>query len=375
MKAKSFFLICILPFIIYGILYLFKIKVGLLLLMPIIIPMAFVTIVAPVFIFLYLATFLYSTVFRQKLVRVKDFSLKVNEFSKEPTVGIGIIALPLVFITIFGFVHLSGMYQRLLYYHCKEVLAEVPFNFPENIMKTNGEALYEAIFNYGNSERRCFYFDLQWSIRHSKSQEEKEKYQALEKRFLQSKGGGLYTQQILAYNLHEALLADSRDSILYYFKELHPGNIYNTNIYFTRISRTRKLVTATEEQEYDMASGNVNPGTGARRYGLSSRPLTQAIVNSTCFSMEEKTKMITYVVECFMDLAKYNKCPESHIRDFRTKIFVESNKSYHISHIKSTWSGSSYIEDLKNQLMDQMRESNDGWIAIYTPENWEQFSF
>ncbi len=373
MKAKSFFLICVLPFTIYGILYLFKIKVGLLLLIPIILPMVCATILAPILIVLYLATFLYNTVFRRKSskIRVKDL------LSKEPelTVGTGIIALPLVIIAMFGFVHLGGMYQRLLYYRCKEVLAEVPFNFPENIMNTNGEALNEAIFNYGNSEQRCFYFDLQWSICHSKGQEEKEKYQALEKRFLQSEGGGLHPQQILAYNLHEALLADSRDSILYYFKELHPGNIYNTNIYFTRISRTRKLVTATEEQEYDMASGNVQPGTGARRYGLSPRPLSQAIVNSTCFSMEEKTKMITYIVKCYMELAEYNKCPENYIRDFYSKIFVESNKTYHISYIHGVWTGSSSIEDKISELKEQMRESNDDWIAIYTPENWTQFSF
>ena len=372
MKAKSFFLICVLPFTIYGILYLFKIKVGLLLLILIISPMVLCTIFVPILIILYLATFLYNTIFRRKVdkIRVKDLLLKVNELRALVIIGTIVVFMPLVI----SFMELSGMYQRLLYYRCKEVLAEVPFNFPENIMNTSGEAFSEAIHIYGNSEQRCFYFDLQWSIRHSKSQEEKEKYQALEKRFLQS-GSCFLPQQILAYNLHEALLADSRDSILYYFKELHPGNIYNTNIYFTRISRTRKLVTATEEQEYDMASGNVQPGTGARRYGLSPRPLSQAVVNATCFSMEEKTKMITYIVKCYMELAEYNKCPENYIRDFYSKIFVESNKTYHISYIHGVWTGSSSIEDKISELKEQMRESNDDWIAIYTPENWTQFSF
>ncbi len=303
---------------------------------------------------------------------MKDFILKVTE-STERIVGGGIIALIATFILIGSFVELGMMYQRLHYYRCKEVLAEAPFKFPENIMNTNGEAFSDAVRNYGNSEQRCFYFDLQWSIRHSKSQEEKEKYQALEERFLQS-GSSLHPQQILAYNLHEALLADSRDSIMYYFKELHPGNIYNIRIYFTRISKTRKLVTATEEQEYDMASGNVNPGTGARRYGLSPRPLTQAIVNSTCFSMDEKTKMIAYIARCFMELARYNKCPKSYIQDFNSKIFVKSNYSYHISHIDSTWSGSSYIEDMIYELIEQMQESNESWVAVYTPENWTNFS-
>ena len=334
--------------------------------------MVLCTIFVPILIILYLATFLYNTIFRRKVykIRVKDLLLKVNELRALVIIGTIVVFMPLVI----SFMELSGMYQRLLYYRCKEVLAEVPFNFPENIMNTSGEAFSEAIHIYGNSEQRCFYFDLQWSIRHSKSQEEKEKYQALEKRFLQS-GSCFLPQQILAYNLHEALLADSRDSILYYFKELHPGNIYNTNIYFTRISRTRKLVTATEEQEYDMASGNVQPGTGARRYGLSPRPLSQAVVNATCFSMEEKTKMITYIVKCYMELAEYNKCPENYIRDFYSKIFVESNKTYHISYIHGVWTGSSSIEDKISELKEQMRESNDDWIAIYTPENWTQFSF
>ena len=337
--------------------------------------MAFGTFFAPIFICSYIVTFLYNTLFRRKLPKksMKDFILKVTESTERIVVGT-IIALIATFILMGSSFELSCMYQRLLYYRCKEVLAEVPFNFPENIMNTDGEAFNDAVFNYDNSEQRCFYFDLQWSIRHSRSQEEKEKYQALEKRFKQS-GSSLCSQEILAYNLHEALLADSRDSIMYYFKELHPGNIYNIRIDFRRISKTRKLVTATEGQEYDMAGGNLNPGTGARRYGLSPRPLTQAIVNSTCFSEDEKTKMITYIVKCVMELARYNKCPENYIRDFKTDIFVKSNYSYHISNIHRVWSGSSYIEDKINELMRQMRESNDSYNCNYTPENWTKFSF
>lgn len=374
MKSKSFFLICVLPFTIYGILYLFKIKVGLLLLIPIIFPMVLCTVFVPILIILYLATFLYNTIFRRKSPKksVKDFLLKVVELPIKSVDGI-ILSLIATFMLIGSFVELGMMYQRLHYYRCKGVLAEVPFNFPENITSTNGEAFIEAIFNYEDPEQRCFYFDLQWSIRHSKSKEEKERFQALETRFLQLESAW-HPQQILAYNLHEALLADSRDSILHYFKELHPGNIYNTRAHFTRISKTRKLITATEGQEYDMACG-INPGAGARRYFFSPRPLTQAIVNSTCFSKDEKTKMVAYIVRCFMGLAKYNNCPENYIRDFNSKIFVESNSEYHISHIKSTWAGSSYIEDKINELMRQMRESNESWIGIYTPENWTPFSF
>lgn len=378
MRSKPLLLICLLSFGIYGILYLFKIKVGLLLLMPIIIPMICATILAPILIVLYLVTLLYNlfnAVFRRKLAKKseKDFYRKVIESTQKSVVGTLVTSLIVLFVLIGSFVELGWMYQRLYYYRCKGVLAEVPFNFPENITSTNGEAFIEAIFNYEDPEQRCFYFDLQWSIRHSKSKEEKERFQALETRFLQLESAW-HPQQILAYNLHEALLADSRDSILHYFKELHPGNIYNTRAHFTRISKTRKLITATEGQEYNMACG-INPGAGARRYFFSPRPLTQAIVNSTCFSKDEKTKMVAYIVRCFMGLAKYNNCPENYIRDFNSKIFVESNSEYHISHIKSTWAGSSYIEDKINELMRQMRESNESWIGIYTPENWTQFSF
>ncbi|MBO5679012.1 MAG: hypothetical protein J6S11_03525 [Bacteroidaceae bacterium] len=367
MLTILFSLICILTFFIYGILYFFKIEVNNDLFFILIILMIFDTF----FILLCLVTFLYNTVFRRKLpkIRVEDILSNLSNVYK-PTVG----TLIVTFILIFGGVELGGMFQRLHYYRCKDVLTEVPFKFTKDIWTTNGEAFSEAIRDYEKSEQRCFYFDLQWSIRHSKSQKEKKTHQILNKRFLQSKSS-LHPQQILAYNLHEALLADSRDSILYYFKELHPGNIYNTDIYFERISKTRKLVTATKEQERDMASGNLKPGTGARRHGLSPRPLSQAIVNSTCFSMKEKTKMVTYIVKCFMELAKYNRCPEIYIQDFKTEIFVKSEYAYHISRIESEWAGSSYIEDLKNQLMEQMRESNEYWVGIYTPENWTQFSF
>lgn len=277
-----------------------------------------------------------------------------------------ILALPIYFY------NLNSDMKEDYYFHTKKQLAESPINFPENIMNTDGQAFIDAARNYGNSEQRCFYFDLQWSIRHSKDQMEKEKYQLLEKRFLQS-NSRLHTQQILAYKLHEALLADtSRDSILHYFKELHPGNIYNTDIYFERISRTINLVTATPKQERNIASGS---SSGKRRHGLDPRPLSQAIVNSTCFSMDEKIIMIEYIINCFMELATYNRCPETVIQEFKTKVFDEAESNYHISEIEeSSRSGSSYIEEKINELMKQMRESNPNWVAIYTPKNWKEFS-
>lgn len=271
------------------------------------------------------------------------------------------------------FVKLTSDMQEDYYFHTKKQLAESPFNFPENIMNTDGQAFIDATRNYGNSEQRCFYFDLQWSIRHSKNQIEKEKYQLLEKRFLQS-NSRLHTQQILAYKLHEALLADtSRDSILHYFKELHPGNIYNTDIYFERISRTINLVTATPEQERNMATGS---RVGKRRHGFDPRPLSQAIVNSTCFNMDEKTEMIEYIIKCYMELARHNNCPGTYIQDYRTRIFDDSEGDYHISNVKnSDYSGSSYIEEKINELMKQTQKSNPNWTANYSPKNWEEFSF
>lgn len=281
----------------------------------------------------------------------------------------------IIFVFIAALVHIVNISENMeedYYFHTKKQLAESPFNFPENIMNTDGQAFIDATRNYGNSEQRCFYFDLQWSIRHSKDQIEKEKYQLLEKRFLQS-NSRLHTQQILAYKLHEALLADtSRDSILHYFKELHPGNIYNTDIYFERISQTINLVTATPKQERRMASSTKT----IRRHGFNPRPLSQAIVNSTCFNMDEKTEMIAYIVKCYMELARHNNCPENYIQDCKTKIFDDSYSDYHISNVKnSDYSGSSYIEEKINELMKQARKSNPNWTANYSSENWEEFSF
>ena len=274
--------------------------------------------------------------------------------------------------TLSYFVKLTSDMQVDYYFHTKRQLTETPFHFPDNIMNSSGEVFIDAAHNYGNTKQRCFYFDLQWSIRHSKNQGEREKYQSLEKRFLQSENRS-HDHQILAYKLHEALLADaSRDSILHYFKELHPGNIYNTDIYFERISRTINLVTATPEQEREIASGSRN---GGRRYGFGPRPLSQAIVNSSCFNMDEKIIMIEYLINCYMELAIHNKCPENYIQEFKTEIFDKTKGDYHISNVKdSAWCGTSYIEDKINQLMQQMKKSNPNWYTIYTPENWEEFS-
>lgn len=316
------------------------------------------------FLFLYIPYFICFALF------ITYMYLYFISFAKH---GLG--GCTIIFVFIAGLVHIVNIgsnMQEDYYFHTKKQLAESPINFPENIMNTDGQAFIDAARNYGNSEQRCFYFDLQWSIRHSKDQMEKEKYQLLEKRFLQS-NSRLHTQQILAYKLHEALLADaSRDSILHYFKKLHPGNIYNTDIYFKRISRTINLVTATPEQERKMASSTKT----IRRHGFDPRPLSQAIVNSTCFNMDEKTIMIEYIINCFMELATYNRCPETVIQEFKTKVFDEAESDYHISEIEeSSRSGSSYIEEKINELMKQMRESNPDWYTNYTPKNWEEFSF
>lgn len=285
----------------------------------------------------------------------------------------GCIVLIVVMAPIIYEVNIVSNMKEDYYFHTKTQLPKAPIVFPEYIRSSNTEKFTDAISKYGNAMQRCFYFDLQWSIRYSSSQKEKEKYQALERVFLQSKSR-LHAQQILAYKLHEVLLADSsRDSILHYFKELHPGNIYNTDIYFERISKTINLVTATLEQEHKIVTNNK---IGGRRYGLSPRTLSQAIVNSTCFTMDEKTEMIEYIIKCYMELALYNNCPKNYLQDYKTKIFDDSDSDYHISQIKdSAWSGSSYIEEKISQLMTQMRESNPNWSANYNPKNWEIFTF
>ena len=85
--------------------------------------------------------------------------------------------------------------------------------------------------------------------------------------------------------------------------------------------------------------------------------------------------MIEYIINCFMELATYNRCPETVIQEFKTKVFDEAESNYHISEIEeSSRSGSSYIEEKINELMKQMRESNPNWVAIYTPKNWKEFS-